>query len=138
MSQIAVFLSWRMRFKPPKVDVEGRNKDLMSNLSTALVIPDSLLVKEATDIMHEHSADLFFNHSIRAYLFAAEQGRQQKLRSDAEVLHVAAAFHGLGLLKKFSIPNERFEVDGANTSRQLLAASRIPNSRKGKGQMENS
>jgi hypothetical protein len=78
MSEIAAFLSWRMCFKAPKVDVEGRNKNSMSNLSTALVIPDSLLAKEATDILHEHSTDLLFNHSIRVYLFAAEQGRQNK------------------------------------------------------------
>lgn len=47
------------------------------NLSNALVIPDSLLAKEATDILREHSTDLLFNHSIRVYLFAAEQGRQE-------------------------------------------------------------
>ena len=50
----------------------------MPNLAAALVIPDSLLAKEATDILREHSTDLLFNHSIRVYLFAAEQGRQQK------------------------------------------------------------
>ncbi|MGY4326945.1 hypothetical protein ACVWWG_001362 [Bradyrhizobium sp. LB7.2] len=38
----------------------------------ALVIPDSLLAKEATDVLREHSTDLLFNHSIRVYLFAAE------------------------------------------------------------------
>jgi hypothetical protein len=55
----------------------------MSNL---LVIPDSILAKEATDILRESSSDLLFNHSVRVYLFAAEQGRQQKLRFDAELL----------------------------------------------------
>lgn len=47
-----------------------------------LVIPDSLLAKEATDILREHSTDLLFNHSIRVYLFVAEQGRQRNLRFD--------------------------------------------------------
>jgi HD domain len=98
----------------------------MSNLSSALVIPDSLLAKEATDILREHSTDLLFNHSIRVYLFAAEQGRQQKLRFDAELLYVAAAFHDLGLTNKFSSPNERFEVDGANAARQFLTAHNVP------------
>ena len=95
------------------------------NLASALVIPDSLLVKEATDVLREHSTDLFFNHSIRVYLFAAEQGRQQELRFDAELLYVAAAFHDLGLTKKFSSQNERFEVDGANAARQFLSAHNI-------------
>ena len=95
------------------------------NLAHALVIPDSLLAKEATDILREHSTDLLFNHSIRVYLFAAEQGRQRKLRFDPELLYVAAAFHDLGLIKKFSSPDERFEVDGANAARQFLNAHNI-------------
>src|SRR4029079_11228406 len=94
----------------------------MPNLAHALVIPDSLLAKEATDILREHSIDLLFNHSIRVYLFAAEQGRQWKLRFDPELLYVAAAFHDLGLIRKFSSPDERFEVDGANAARQFLNA----------------
>src|SRR5436309_14860349 len=72
------------------------------NLISALVIPDSLLAKEATDLLREYSTDLLFNHSIRVYLFAAEQGCQQKLRFDPELLYVAAAFHDLGPIKKFS------------------------------------
>ena len=92
----------------------------------ALNIPDSLLAKEATEILREYSSDLLFNHSVRVYLFAAEQGRQQKLRFDAELLYVAAAFHDLGLSKKFSSQNERFEVDGANAARQFLSAHNLP------------
>jgi hypothetical protein len=95
------------------------------NLAHALIIPDSLLAKEATDVLRQHSTDLLFNHSIRVYLFAAEQGRQRKLRFDSELLYVAAAFHDLGLIKKFSSPDERFEVDGANAARQFLNAHNI-------------
>jgi HD superfamily phosphodiesterase len=91
-----------------------------------LVIPDTLLAKEATDILREHSTDLLFNHSIRVYLFGAEQGRERKLRFDRELLYVAAAFHDLGLIRKFSSPDERFEVDGANAARQFLEAHDVP------------
>ena len=56
------------------------------NLAHAAAIPDSLLAKEATNILREHSTDLLFNHSTRVYLFAAEQGRQRKLRFDPELL----------------------------------------------------
>jgi len=124
MSEIAVFLSWRMPHKDITVDVEGATT--MSNLSSALTIPDSLLAKEATDLLRGHSTDLLFNHSMRVYLFAAELGRQRKLRFDPELLYVAAAFHDLGLIKKFSSPDERFEVDGANAARQFLAAHGVP------------
>src|SRR5262247_4787638 len=96
------------------------------HLSSSLVIPDSPLAKEATDILHEYLTDLLFNHSIRVYLFAAEQGRQQKLRFDPELLYVASALHDFGLIKKFSSQNERFEVDGANAARQFLTANNVP------------
>jgi len=101
----------------------------MSILNPALAIPDSSLAKEATEMLREHSTDLLFNHSIRVYLFAAEQGRQQKLRFDTELLYVAAAFHDLGLTKKFSSQNERFEVDGANAVRQFLTSHNVPEER---------
>jgi hypothetical protein len=92
----------------------------------SLVIPDSLLAKEATDILRENSTEVLINHSLRVYLFAAEQGHQQKLRFDPELLYVAAAFHDLGLIKKFSSATERFEVDGANAVRQFLTTHNVP------------
>jgi HD domain len=98
----------------------------MSRLSSGLVIPDSSLAKEATDLLREYSTNLLINHSIRVYLFAAEQGRQQKLRFEPELLYVASAFHDFGLIKKFSSQNERFEVDGANAARQFLSAHNVP------------
>ncbi len=99
---------------------------MAASTASALDIPDSLLAREATEILREHSTDLLFNHSVRVYLFAAEQGRQQELGFDAELLYVAAAFHDLGLLRKFSSQNERFEVDGANAARQFLTAHNVP------------
>src|ERR1700745_304077 len=98
----------------------------MSNLAFAPVIPDSLLAKEATDILREYSTDLLFNHSMRVYLFAAGPGPRRNLRFDPELLYVAAAFHDLGLIKKFSSQNQRFEVDGANAARQFLQVHNIP------------
>jgi len=95
------------------------------NLAHSLAIPDSLLAKEATDILRGNATDLLFNHSMRVYLFAVEQGRHRKLRFDRELLYVAAAFHDLGLIRKFSSPDERFEVDGANAARQFLSAHGI-------------
>ena len=91
-----------------------------------LVIPDSALAKEAGQILREYSTDLLINHSMRVYLFAAEQGREQKLRFDPELLYIAAAFHDLGLVEKFSSESDRFEVDGANAARQFLEAHHVP------------
>ena len=98
----------------------------MTSILSPTAIPDTRLASEATGILREYSTDLLYNHSHRVYLFAAEQGRQQKLRFDAELLYISAAFHDLGLLEKFSSTTERFEVDGANAARQFLAAHNIP------------
>ena len=109
----------------------------MSNFSPSLVIPDSLLANEATDLLREHSTVLLFNHSIRVYLFAAEQGRQRKLHFDPELLYVAAAFHDFGLIKKLSSLDERFEVDvstslGEIMSEEVLSAGDRPSRQKPK------
>src|SRR5262249_26338508 len=107
-----------------------RNKEAyMSTLSSTLLIPDPLLAKEATALLREHSTDLLINHSIRVYLFAAEQGRQQKLCFDPELLSVPTTFHDFDVIKKFSSKNERFEVDGANAARQFLTAHNVSEER---------
>src|ERR1051325_10534092 len=98
----------------------------MSYISSAVVIPDSPLAKEAAQVLREYSTDLLINHSMRVYFFGAEQGRQQKLRFDPELLYIAAAFHDFGLIKKFSSQDRRFEVDGANAARQFLTAHKVP------------
>jgi HD domain-containing protein len=95
----------------------------------AISVPDTKLVKEATEILREHSTALIFNHSLRVYLFAAAQDRQAKLRFDPELLYVSAAFHDLGLFKKFSSKTERFEVGSANAARQFLTAHKVSEDR---------
>jgi hypothetical protein len=99
---------------------------MTATLTTTTAIPNTKLVREATEILREHGTDLIFNHSVRVYLFAAEQGRQANLRFDPELLYVSAAFHDLGLIKTFSSETERFEVDGANAVRQFLTGHGIP------------
>ena len=48
---------------------------------------------------------------------------------DVELLFVCAAFHDLGLLKKFSSADDRFEVDSANAVRQFLEHHDVPAAR---------
>ncbi|MFL6449984.1 MAG: hypothetical protein ACJ746_20220 [Bryobacteraceae bacterium] len=44
----------------------------MPALSSALVVPDSLLAKEATEILREHSSDLLFDLSFSKTRSASE------------------------------------------------------------------
>ena len=83
-------------------------------------VPDTQLTREATGLLHEFSTPLLFNHSHRVYFWANELGRQTGVKYDQELLFVCAAFHDMGLLKKFSSADDRFEVDSANAVRQFL------------------
>jgi hypothetical protein len=92
-------------------------------------VPDSTLTREATGLLREFSTPLLFNHSHRVFFFANEQGRQAGQKFDVELLFICAAFHDLGLLKKFSSKTDRFEVDSANAARQFLEHHGIPHAR---------
>ena len=92
-------------------------------------VPESKLTREATGLLREFSTPLLFNHSHRVFFWAAEQGKQAGQNFDAELLFICAAFHDLGLLKKFSSDGDRFEVDGANAVRQFLEHHGVPNDR---------
>lgn len=98
----------------------------MQTKFSTTAIPDTTLAKNATEILREHGTKLIFNHSMRVYLFAAEQGRSGNRAFDPELLYVSAVFHDLGLSKEFSSPTERFEVDGANAVRQFLTTYNVP------------
>jgi HD domain len=92
-------------------------------------VPDSQLTREATGLLREFSTPLLFNHSHRVFFWANEMGRQTGQTFDVELLFVCAAFHDLGLLKKFSSEGDRFEVDSANAVRQFLEHHGVPNTR---------
>jgi len=92
-------------------------------------VPDSKLTREATGLLREFSTPLLFNHSHRVFFWANEQGRRAGERFDVELLFICAAFHDLGLLKKFSSEADRFEVDSANAVRQFLEHHQVPTAR---------
>ena len=92
-------------------------------------VPDSQLTREATGLLREFSTPLLFNHSHRVFFWANELGRQTGGKFDVELLFICAAFHDLGLLKKFSSAADRFEVDSANAVRQFLEHHGVPDTR---------
>jgi len=89
-------------------------------------VPDSVLTREATDLLREHSTELLFNHSHRVFFFASAQGDAAGLKYDPELLFICAAFHDLGLVKKYNGAPDRFEVVSANAARQFLAHHKLP------------
>jgi len=91
-----------------------------------IVIPDSTIANQATELLLEHGTEFIYNHSLRVFLFSSLNGKRNSLEYDAELLYVASVFHDLGLTKHYSSPDLRFEVDGANAARDFLKSHGLP------------
>jgi hypothetical protein len=88
-------------------------------------IPDSAMAKQSTELLREYSNELLYNHTLRVYLFAALNGKQKRLKFDAELLYVSTMFHDLGLTEHYRSDDKRFEVDGANAARDFLHGYKV-------------
>ncbi|MGW1409054.1 HD domain-containing protein [Streptomyces sp. NPDC002403] len=88
-------------------------------------IPDSVLAREATELVREVATPLLFDHSRRVFLFGALRGSEENLDFDPELLYVGAMFHDLGLTDRFARTDQRFEIDGADEARRFLQAHGI-------------
>lgn len=91
-----------------------------------IVIPDSKIATEATELLLEHGTEFLFNHSLRVFVFSSLNGKRKNVKYDAELLYVSAVFHDLGLVPHYSSPDQRFEVDGANAARDFLQSHGLP------------
>jgi len=89
-------------------------------------IPDSAIAAQATELLLEHGTEFIYNHSLRVFLFASLNGKRNELKYDSELLYVSSIFHDLGLVKRYSSPDLRFEVDGANAARDFLKSHGLP------------
>lgn len=85
-----------------------------------VIIPDSKIATQATELLLEHGTEFIYNHSLRVFLFSSLNAHRENLVYDAELLYVASVFHDLGLVSAYSSPDLRFEVDGANAARDFL------------------
>ncbi|AUI50196.1 HD domain-containing protein [Arthrobacter crystallopoietes] len=92
----------------------------MAEVIAGITVPDTELVRNATELVRGTTNDLLFDHSRRVFLFGALQGRRMGLDVDHELLYVGALFHDLGLTDKYGTDKLRFEVDGANVAKTFL------------------
>ncbi|HEY1971867.1 MAG TPA: HD domain-containing protein [Pseudonocardia sp.] len=97
----------------------------MSDTIAGVPIPDSRLVREATELVREAATPLLYHHSRRVFLFGMLQGQHRGLNPDPELLYVGAMFHDLGLTDKYRTRHQRFEVDGADEARRFLISHGI-------------
>ena len=90
-----------------------------------VVIPDSKLAREVTELVRDTEPPLLFHHSSRVYYWGALTGKRRGLRFDPELLYAGAMFHDMGLTPAHASAHERFEVDGANVARDFLQSHNI-------------
>ena len=85
-----------------------------------VVIPDSKLAREVTELVRDTEPPLLFHHSSRVYYWGALTGKRRGLHFDPELLYAGAMFHDMGLTPTHASAHERFEVDSANAARDFL------------------
>jgi hypothetical protein len=91
-----------------------------------VLIPDTKMTRDVTELVRDTETELLFNHSTRVYLFGALTGKRRSLKFDPELLYVAAMFHDMGLTEKYQTSQNRFEVDSANAAREFLRGYGVP------------
>jgi len=91
-----------------------------------VVVPDTKLAGEATELIRDITSELVYHHSRRVYFFGSLQGRNRDLSFDPELLYIAALFHDVGLNTYFRASGRRFEIDSADEARRFLRAQEVP------------
>ena len=81
-----------------------------------VVIPDSKLAREVTELVKDTEPPLLFHHSSRVYYWGALTGKRRALRFDPELLYAGAMFHNMGRYR--------------NAATQSLLASGAPKARR--------
>lgn len=92
----------------------------MSETIAGIRVSDSAIARAATQLVRDTQDDLLFNHSRRVFLWGALTGDRRGLNYDPELLYLGAMFHDMGLTERYSSPDLRFEVDGANAAREFM------------------
>src|SRR5260370_3266515 len=101
-------------------------KDTSEAISiSGVMVPDTKLAREATELVRDTEPSLLFNHSTRVYYFASLAGKRREVKFDPDLLYIAAMFHDMGLTRRYSSKSDRFEVDGGTPVRGVLAQQHI-------------
>ena len=66
------------------------------NSVAGVVIPDSKLAREVTELVRDTASPLLFHHSSRVYYWGALTGKRRRQRFDPELLYAGAMFHNMG------------------------------------------
>ncbi|MER5697958.1 HD domain-containing protein [Streptomyces mirabilis] len=97
----------------------------MSETIAGIEIPDTDLVRAATEVTREAACDpvvgdTLFHHSRRVFLFGMLKSQARGIDVDPELAYVGGMFHDLGLTPAHRTTRQRFEVDGADVAAGFL------------------
>ncbi len=97
-----------------------------ADAAVGVMVPDTRLAREATELIRDRTDDLIYHHSRRVYYWGSLQGRNRGLSWDPELLYLGAMFHDLGLNAEFRTSGRRFEVDSADEARSFMRSRGVP------------
>ncbi|QGG52145.1 HD domain-containing protein [Lysinibacillus pakistanensis] len=84
-----------------------------------IIIPDSKVAKEATQLVSEISPEFLYNHCLRTYAFGDSLGKKYGLKYDLELFYLASVLHDIGLTEKVCCKHS-FEYEGADYAEKFL------------------
>jgi len=96
-----------------------------TRILAGVAVPDTPLISKALGYARQHCDDFTYNHVLRSWIFGIYiADRVPELQNrDAELHSIAAILHDLGWAAsdtEFITKDKRFEVDGANATREFL------------------
>ncbi|MFT5132664.1 MAG: cyanamide hydratase family protein with HD domain [Gammaproteobacteria bacterium] len=83
-------------------------------------IPDTQLVKDATELVESCSPQFLVNHSIRTYCFGVAIAKHLNIKADMELFYLSAIMHDLGLVAPHNHSEGSFEVVGADAAQAFM------------------
>lgn len=92
----------------------------MAEVIAGVEIPDTELVRAATELVRKVADDTLFHHSRRVFLWGSLKAAARGLEVDPELAYVGGLFHDLGLTGFYASKELRFEIDGAEAARTFL------------------
>ena len=110
------------------VSATGLIGDYAGKRIGGIVVPDSVLARDAMHLALTTEHAQIFNHSLRTFLFAELIANAKHVQHDAQLVFVASILHDLGLTPRFMSAENRFEADGANAARDLMKRHGAPDS----------
>ncbi|MEW2289506.1 HD domain-containing protein, partial [Streptomyces sp. NPDC047841] len=69
----------------------------MPETIAGITVPDTALVREATELVRLSADDTLFHHSRRVFLWGMLKSAARNLEVDPELAYVGGLFHDLGL-----------------------------------------